>query len=109
MLAYTLQMSFDFSGYRDMRSDWAPCSGSSCLLQQPLQSQKRHRVLVALAHDAEATALGTLADAAAWRGVGALVGEHRPSGRNGMVKDRYGRLGFEPIEAPAGFGPGARF
>ena len=38
-----------------------------------------------------------LAAAAAEAGYGALVGEYRPTARNGMVAEHYARLGFEPV------------
>ena len=42
-------------------------------------------------------------------GARALVGEYRPSGRNGMVADHYRKLGFTPRDAPPGAEPDATF
>jgi predicted enzyme involved in methoxymalonyl-ACP biosynthesis len=32
-------------------------------------------------------------------GAGRLVGEYRPTKKNGMVREHYARLGFTPLEA----------
>ena len=48
-----------------------------------------------------AAALGVLIDAARARGISALIGEYRPSGRNAMVEQHYARLGFEPCDGAA--------
>lgn len=62
-----------------------------------------------LGRGVEAASLGVLAEAAAQRNVSALIGTYQPSGRNGMVESHYDRLGFEPIDAPAGSAADARF
>ena len=62
-----------------------------------------------LGRGAEAATLGALAAAAGARGARALVGEYRPSARNGMVANHYGKLGFAPVPAPAGANEGATF
>lgn len=54
-----------------------------------------------LGRQVEAAVLEVLADAAAAAGWGALVGEYRPTERNGMVAEHYPRLGFEQRPAPA--------
>ncbi|MDB5945279.1 MAG: methoxymalonyl-ACP biosynthesis protein [Ramlibacter sp.] len=59
-----------------------------------------------LGRQLEEAALSVLAATALQRGGRALVGEFRPTARNGMVADHYRRLGFEPLQAPAGAGPG---
>jgi predicted enzyme involved in methoxymalonyl-ACP biosynthesis len=46
---------------------------------------------------------------AARRGATALVGEYRPTAKNGMVAEHYRRLGFTPMTPPAGAEPGATF
>jgi len=53
-----------------------------------------------LGRGVEAACLKVLAQEAARRGAKALIGEYRPSPRNGMVRDHYKKLGF----APAGNG-----
>ncbi|WP_299360478.1 HAD family hydrolase [uncultured Paracoccus sp.] len=62
-----------------------------------------------LGRGVEAAALATLAKAAIRRGAAALIGEYRPSGRNGMVASHYERLGFSPVETPSGAAADARF
>lgn len=42
----------------------------------------------------EEATLALLAEQARERGVRRLIGEYRPSARNGMVREHYGRLGF---------------
>lgn len=54
-----------------------------------------------LGREVEMAVLEVLADAAAAAGWGALVGEYRPTERNGMVAEHYPRLGFEQRPAPA--------
>lgn len=46
----------------------------------------------------ERMTLNRLVAAAKTAGVRALIGEYIPTARNGMVKDHYARLGFEPLE-----------
>ena len=53
--------------------------------------------------------LDVLADAAAAAGWRALVGEYRPTERNGMVAEHYPRLGFEQRSAPDNATPDASF
>lgn len=62
-----------------------------------------------LGRQVEQATLRVLADAARARGAGALVGEYRPTAKNGMVADHYGKLGFVPAAAPAGAQPDATF
>ena len=54
-----------------------------------------------LGRQVESAVLEVLAEAAAAAGWRALVGEYRPSERNGMVAEHYPRLGFEQRPAPA--------
>lgn len=58
-----------------------------------------------LGRGVEAACLRVLAHEARRRGARALIGEYRPSARNGMVRDHYPRLGF----APAGSGGESTF
>ena len=53
-----------------------------------------------LGRQVESAVLDVLADAAAAAGWRALVGEYRPTERNGMVAEHYPRLGFEQRSAP---------
>lgn len=62
-----------------------------------------------LGRQVEAAVLEALADAAAAAGWHALVGEYRPTERNGMVAEHYPRLGFQQRPAPAGAGRDANF
>lgn len=62
-----------------------------------------------LGRGVEAAVLATLAGAAVQRGAAALIGEHRPSGRNSMVASHYDQLGFTPVKAPTGAGAEAHF
>jgi FkbH-like protein len=62
-----------------------------------------------LGRQVEAAVLGHVAQAAVARGASALIGEYRPSGRNGMVAEHYPGLGFVPIAPPAGVHSGACF
>lgn len=55
-----------------------------------------------LGRQVEAAVLEALADAAAAAGWHALVGEYRPTERNGMVAEHYPQLGFQQRPAPAG-------
>ncbi len=54
-----------------------------------------------LGRGVEQACLGVLAKAAAERGAEALIGEYRPTPRNGMVRDHYRRLGFAEDGAEA--------
>jgi FkbH-like protein len=51
-----------------------------------------------LGRGVEVAALCALRSAAVQIGATALIGEYRPSGRNGMVEAHYERLGFERVE-----------
>jgi FkbH-like protein len=62
-----------------------------------------------LGRQVEEATLQVVAAEARQRGAQALVGEYRPSGRNGMVAEHYAKLGFTPCESPPGAEPGARF
>lgn len=54
-----------------------------------------------LGRGVEAAVLEALAGLARERGARALIGEYRPSGRNGMVEGHYRQLGFDPTEPDA--------
>jgi FkbH-like protein len=62
-----------------------------------------------LGRQVEEAVLGILTHAAAQAGGRALVGEYRPTPRNGMVAEHYPRLGFVHCPAPAGAEPGSSF
>jgi len=62
-----------------------------------------------LGRGVEAAALGCLIDVAERLGAAALVGEFRPTGRNGLVENHYASLGFQPMDGPPGAEPSARF
>jgi len=62
-----------------------------------------------LGRQVEQATLSVLAEHAARRGATALVGEYRPTAKNGMVAEHYSRLGFQPMAAPEGAEPGATF
>ncbi|WP_434456108.1 HAD-IIIC family phosphatase [Stutzerimonas urumqiensis] len=62
-----------------------------------------------LGRQVEHAALDVLARAAQAAGYSALVGEYRPTARNGMVAEHYPRLGFEQRPAPAGATADATF
>jgi FkbH-like protein len=62
-----------------------------------------------LGRGVEAAALACLIEAARSRGCSALIGEFRPSGRNGMVEDHYTRLGFTPDDQPGGMDLSSRY
>ncbi|GGC67744.1 methoxymalonyl-ACP biosynthesis protein FkbH [Siccirubricoccus deserti] len=51
-----------------------------------------------LGRQVEAAVLEVLAAAASRRGVSTLIGEYRPTGRNGMVAEHYPNLGFVPLD-----------
>ncbi|WP_119300677.1 HAD-IIIC family phosphatase [Dongia deserti] len=53
-----------------------------------------------LGRQVEAAALEVLANEAANRGAQSLIGEYRPTPRNGLVSDHYAKLGFAPASAP---------
>jgi FkbH-like protein len=55
-----------------------------------------------LGRQVEEAALEVLATAAHKRGYASLVGEYRPTPRNGMVCSHYERLGFARLESPEG-------
>jgi FkbH-like protein len=54
-----------------------------------------------LGRQVEAAALEVVAKEAASRGARVLIGEYRPTARNGMVSTHYAKLGFTPADAPA--------
>jgi predicted enzyme involved in methoxymalonyl-ACP biosynthesis len=62
-----------------------------------------------LGRQVEQATLGVLAEAAKARGATALVGEYRPTPKNGMVADHYAKLGFVPADPPPGANEGATF
>ncbi|MBB5693935.1 HAD-IIIC family phosphatase [Muricoccus pecuniae] len=62
-----------------------------------------------LGRQVEQATLGVLIEEARRRGIEALVGEYRPSGRNSMVAEHYARLGFTPCASPEGAQPDALF
>jgi len=62
-----------------------------------------------LGRQVEEATLGVVAAHAARKGAAALVGEYRPTAKNGMVAEHYARLGFTPMPAPEGAEPGATF
>jgi FkbH-like protein len=51
-----------------------------------------------LGREVEAATLAILVAEAAKRGVSRLIGEYIPSPKNGMVREHYERLGFEPFD-----------
>lgn len=62
-----------------------------------------------LGRQVEAASLEVLAAAATEAGYRALVGEYRPTARNGMVAEHYPRLGFAPVAATVDAEPGVTF
>lgn len=50
----------------------------------------------------EQAVLAVVAEAARQRGLQALHGRYLPTAKNGLVREHYPRLGFEPVPAPAG-------
>ena len=62
-----------------------------------------------LGRGVEAASLGVLFEFAARRGARVLVGEYRPTAKNGLVRDHYAKLGFAPVPAPPGAATGATF
>ena len=53
-----------------------------------------------LGRGAEAATLNLVAAEAARLGATRLVGEYRPTEKNGMVAEHYPRLGFSPLGEP---------
>jgi len=53
-----------------------------------------------LGRQVEPAALEVLATEAQRRGAKGLIGEYRPTPRNGLVADHYAKLGFIPCDAP---------
>ena len=51
-----------------------------------------------LGRQVEAAVLEVVAREAASRGAQSLIGEYRPTPRNGMVSDHYTKLGFTPVD-----------
>jgi FkbH-like protein len=62
-----------------------------------------------LGRQVEAAALEVLAKEAASRGAQSLIGEYRPTPRNGLVSDHYAKLGFAPTAAPSDQSDSASF
>lgn len=62
-----------------------------------------------LGRQVEAAALEAVAQEAARRGAQALIGEYRPTPRNGLVSKHYEKLGFAPAKAPDQHAQGASF
>lgn len=62
-----------------------------------------------LGRQVEAAVLEAFAADASRRGVRWLIGEFRPTPRNALVSDHYGKLGFQPQDRPAEAAAGARF
>ena len=62
-----------------------------------------------LGRGVESAALDVLIAMARARGLTALIGEYRPSGRNAMVEGHYARLGFEPCDGGPTPVAGGRF
>lgn len=62
-----------------------------------------------LGRQVEAAALEAVAQEAARRGAQALIGEYRPTPRNGLVSKHYEKLGFAPAEAPEQHAQGVSF
>lgn len=52
-----------------------------------------------LGRQVEEATMNLLVDQARSRGVSRILGEYRPTAKNGMVKEHYQRLGFVPIES----------
>lgn len=81
-----------------------PCVGASeRLIDSWLMSCR------VLGRQVEQAVLEVLAGLAVESGCTALIGEYRPTPRNGMVAEHFPRLGFEPIDAPDGAEPDASF
>ena len=55
-----------------------------------------------LGRQVEIATLNLIAEQAKRFGAKRLVGEYRPTPKNGMVKDHYARLGFAAIEVGSG-------
>jgi FkbH-like protein len=62
-----------------------------------------------LGRQVEAAALEVVAKEAALRGARSLIGEYRPTARNGLVSDHYAKLGFTPAAAPSSDSENASF
>jgi FkbH-like protein len=62
-----------------------------------------------LGRQVEAAALEVLARRAIARGARTLIGEFRPTAKNGLVQDHYAKLGFTPVPPPASAEPRATF
>ena len=53
-----------------------------------------------LGRQVEAAVLQVMVREAARRGIRSLIGEYKPTSRNGLVADHYSKLGFSRIETP---------
>lgn len=62
-----------------------------------------------LGRGVESAALEVLLEGAAALGASALIGEYRPTARNGLVAEHYARLGFDRIDPPADAPEGASY
>jgi FkbH-like protein len=62
-----------------------------------------------LGRQVEAAALEVVASEAVRRGVRSLIGEYRPTPRNGLVAEHYSKLGFAPVPAPQVAANGSTF
>ncbi|MDH7639198.1 HAD-IIIC family phosphatase [Sphingomonas oryzagri] len=95
ILAFRLRDRFGDNGLISVivaRPD-AAWSGGELLIDTWLMSCR------VLGRGVELAALCALRSAAVQAGATALIGEYRPSGRNGMVEAHYEKLGFERIAA----------
>ena len=89
----------------------------SVVLARPDERLLEHELLIdtwlmscrVLGRRVEHAVLGILAAEAKRRGVVSLVGEYRPSPRNGMVAEHYEKLGFARRPAPQEAEPDASF
>jgi len=62
-----------------------------------------------LGRQVEQATLAVLSEAARARGARALIGEYRPTAKNGMVAEHFPRLGFSAHEPPPGANTDTRF
>ena len=51
-----------------------------------------------LGRQVEQAMINVVAEQAAQSGAKRLIGEYRPTKKNGMVKDHYAKLGFAPLQ-----------
>lgn len=89
----------------------------SVILARPDKAWRRDSLLIdtwvmscrVLGRGVEAAALHVLAQRAEALGARALIGEYRPTAKNGLVKEHYSKLGFLPISPPEGAALDATF